>query len=229
MYRKIMLEKEHNLNSLWDHLRYYIQLKAYGEPNIKWIHSDFTPEYLQQHLDWVNKVFEYNNGTYYRIYPEKMEEMCCKVITNDYGNFYPILLKDTAEYNEESQVQSNCVKGYVGTANAIIFSLRRGSPTSNERATIEYRLNKQEEDKPIWANNVQDRIRFNEKPTEQWVEAIRSLNTLVQSYVWSKEYENVKLKKLCKNGVTLETVSEWENGGLRWKRNDINNSYVYEF
>ena len=48
---------------------------------------------------------------------------------------------DSSEkYNQESALQSNCVKTYIGKVGSIIISLRDGSNDSNTRATIEYKL-----------------------------------------------------------------------------------------
>lgn len=225
MFRQIIIDKEHNLNTLWDHLRFYIELKDLGEPNIKWTHNTCCPSYFQEHLNWSDKISEYRQGKYTRIYPEKFATFCGQKISYNGEDYYPVLLTTTSDYSEESQTQSNCVKSYIGNANAIIFSLRKGSTDSRERATVEYRLNKQSEDKPIWASNVQHRLRFNDKPTEDWVEVIRTLNTQVQAFVWGKDYENVKLIKECKNGTTLSSDSIWEEGRLTWDKKIVSYDY----
>jgi hypothetical protein len=59
--------------------------------------------------------------------------------------YYPVLLTNSSVYNQESQLQSNCVKGYIGKTGSIIVSLRKGSIDSDIRGTIEYSLFKDSE------------------------------------------------------------------------------------
>ena len=55
---------------------------------------------------------------------------------------------------------------------------------------------------------------------------INELDKRMYSYVKSKYYKNVKLKKTCKNGVVLETESYWDDSFLSWKKSD--KSFVYQ-
>jgi len=60
--------------------------------------------------------------------------------------YYPVLLDNSTNYNQESAIQSNCVKNYVGTSGSVIVSLRKGDRESGVRATIELRLSKRSEE-----------------------------------------------------------------------------------
>ena len=226
VFRDIVFNKILNFSSFLDHIRYYVKLKYFGEP-IKWRSETAGTDFHQEHLDWADKISQYEIGFYERIYPDMLEKICCVDIINNGITYKPILLKNTTEYNEESQTQSNCVKTYIGHANAIIFSIRKNGEFSNERATIEYTLKNIIETDEIVANNVQSRIKYNGNPTEEWMNVINELDKRMYSYVKSKYYKNVKLKKTCKNGVVLETESYWDDSFLSWKKSDINEKNFY--
>lgn len=224
VFKSLIELKEINLNSFWDHVRYYIKLKRLGEP-IKWKSESSGKEFQEEHLDWSDKISQYEIGFYERIYPENLEKICCVDIEKNGIIYTPVLLKNTTQYNEESSIQSNCVKNYIGYPSAIIFSLRKGGPQSDERATLEYRIIKGLNQEGIVSNNVQSRIKYNQTPTEDWMDAISELDKLVYSYTKSKFYENVKIKKTCKNGVVLQTEAEWEDSHLKWINQEISKTY----
>jgi hypothetical protein len=220
VFRNAIIYKKINLNSFWDHVRYYIKLKKYGEP-LRWKIRTTEQEFQREHLEWSDKIASYEQGTYERIYPEHFEKICGQPIESN-GFFYkPVLLKKSSEYNEESSVQSNCVRNYIGYSNSIIFSIRNGGIESQDRATIEYRLEKNSEDNTIIAKNVQSRIRYNQTPNEEWKEVIDKLDYIVNTFVNGKFYKNVEIKKTCKNGVILQTGSDWKNGYLSWIKEDL--------
>jgi hypothetical protein len=57
---------------------------------------------MEEHLDWTDKLSHYKNGTYYRIYPEKIKNYIPNCIKCADSSFYPVLLENSSEYNEES-------------------------------------------------------------------------------------------------------------------------------
>ena len=232
VFKDMVTNNRINFSSFWDHVRFYVKLKKFGEP-IKWKCETTEKEFHQEHLDWADKVSQYEIGFYERIYPDMLEKICCVDIINNGVTYKPVLLKNTTQYNEESQTQSNCVKTYISYANALIFSLRKGDYMSNERATVEYKLyhvTNLDGSKEVIATNVQSRIKYNGNPTEDWKSAIEELDILVSSYVDSEHYENVKLKKTCKNGVVLETESDWNGSFLEFKDSITNqNNSFYGF
>lgn len=220
VFRDVIINKSINLSSFWDHVTYYRKLKKFGEP-IKWKSEKIGIEFQNEHMDWVEKVSQYETGFYERIYPDKLEKICCVDIIKNGIVYKPVLLKNSKDYIEESHIQSNCVKTYIKYPNTIIFSLRKGDDKSNERATIEYRLVNVIGGEEIIAKNVQSRTKYNGNPTEEWMLAIKELDKLVLLYVNSDSYENVKLKKTCKNGVIFESNSHWNGSFLDWKESEI--------
>ena len=230
VYKDIIGNGNLNMFTFADHVNYYHKLKKYGEP-IKWKSEKADEDFHSEHLDWSDKVSQYEVGHYERIYPSVIEKICCVDIISDGVKYTPVLLKNSHEYNEESSTQSNCVKTYISYPNSIIFSLRKEGVDSKDRATCEYNLLKLYDENgegtgEILTKNVQSRIRFNGKPSKELQDAIEKLDELVYQYANSYEYKNVELRKTCKNGVVLHTGSEWDGSTLKWNQEEIN---VYNF
>ena len=204
-----------------DHLRFYEELKRY-EPNLKWTcNSTDKSSFRYEHLDWVDRVSRYKNGIYYRIYPEYTYDLISTKIIDGDDTYYPVLLDNTDNYNNESFVQSNCVKGYVGKSSAIIISLRKGDQDSTERATIEYKLSKH--DDKVNIERVQTLGRFNNRLEKEWDSVLFKLDERMLYYINDKQFETVKIKKVCQNGIELLSDSDWNDyGHLIWTVNGIN-------
>ena len=215
----------HNLdsNSFHDHIQMYVELKEFGEENFKWCSDDTKEDFRKEHLDWSDKLQHYKNGLYTRIYPEYMYELISKPI----DTYFPLLLNNTSSYNEESSTQSNCVKTYVGKCGSIIISLRKDSISSDERATIEYRL-KTDNDK-IKIERHQTLGKYNNRLGEQWNDVLFKLDEQVLSCIKDKRFETVKLIKECKNGMTLTSDSYWDEGRLRWEHKHIESNNLFTF
>jgi hypothetical protein len=203
-----------------DHIRMYTELKMFGEHDLKWYSFENKYDFNREHLDWTDKLQHYRKGIYTRIYPEYMYEMIAQPI---YDDFHPVLLDTSDGYNEESNHQSNCVKGYIGKPSCLIISVRTGE-SLNERATIEYRLTKK--DDVIYADRVQSLGKFNQKLEEDWTTVLLKLDQVVLSCVRDKRFETVKLIKKCNNGMTLNSDTHWNDSGLlRWTFTNIENNY----
>jgi len=195
-----------------DHIRMYTELKLYGEQDLKWMSDEGSKEFFrEEHLDWTDKIQFYKRGHYNRIYPTYLYDLIEKPI----GDYYPVVLDCSTNYNEESSLQSNCVKTYIGRPSSLIISLRKGSPNSDDRATIEYKFSNN--GNYIVSGRVQSLGRFNSKLDEHWMTPLFKLDEHVLSYVKDKKFETVKLTKKCANGTLLESDSEWDEfGTLRW-------------
>jgi len=219
---ELVLNEQLDYNTYFDHVITYVRLKTFGEEEVRWYSTSIT-EFRQEHLDWTDKLQHYTQGTYYRIYPEYMMNEVVKPITCEGETYYPVLLTNSSLYNNESQQQSNCVKGYVGRVSSIIVSFRKGDVESDSRATIEYQLSK-EEDK-IKVKNVQCLGRFNGSLTSEWYKPVEILNERMNKIVKDKRFDTVKLKKVCTNGVELFSDSEWKDNRLVWNVEGIDASY----
>jgi hypothetical protein len=198
----------------------YTELKMFGEHDLKWYSFENKYDFNREHLDWTDKLQHYRKGIYTRIYPEYMYEMISQPI---YVDFHPVLLDTSDGYNEESNHQSNCVKGYIGKPSCLIISVRTGESLT-ERATIEYRLTKK--DDIVYADRVQSLGKFNQKLEEDWTTVLLKLDQVVLSCVRDKRFETVKLIKKCNNGTTLNSDTNWNDSGLlRWTFTNIENNY----
>lgn len=206
-----------NILDAWtfrDHIRMYTELKLYGETDLRWMSENNKEEFRQEHLDWTDKIQFYKQGVYEREYPQYFTDM----IQNGIGEYKPVLLTNSKEYNEESSVQSNCVKTYIGRASSFIVSLRKGE--HGDRATIEYHLSKVED--KVKVKRVQSLGRFNNRLGEEWGDVLFKLDEVVLSSVKDKRFETVKITKECKNGVKLNSDSHWDHGNvLRWTYKNI--------
>jgi hypothetical protein len=203
-----------------DHIRMYTELKMFGEHELRWTSFENKQEFRKEHLDWTDKIQHYKKGSYTRHYPEYMYEMLSQPLSDD---FHSILLDSSSTYNEESNYQSNCVKGYIGKPSCLIISVRCGQ-FLEERATIEYSLTKK--DDKIFADRVQSLGKFNQKLEAQWTTVLLKLDQVVLSCVRDERFETVKLTKECSNGAVLNSDTYWNNDGkLRWVVQNIDNSY----
>lgn len=196
-----------------DHIRMYCELKRYGETELKWM-SDFeTVGFREEHLDWTDKIQFYKKGFYKRRYPQNFYTQ----IESPIMGYYPVLLDDSHGYNDESSVQSNCVKTYIERASSIIISLRKGSVDSDVRATIEYVVEK-DNDGNIKCNRVQSLGRFNGKLENEWDEVLFKLDEILLSYIKNNDFGPYKITKTFMNNTLKEFESEWNHyGRLEWK------------
>jgi hypothetical protein len=207
-----------------DHVRMYTELRLYGEDDVRWMSNDNKEDFRQEHLDWTDKLQFYKQGNYSRLYPQYFMDM----IQTKIGDYESVLLTNSSEYNEESSIQSNCVKTYIGKPASFIISLRKGR--YGDRATIEYNLTKVGD--KVEVKRIQSLGRFNNRLGEEWDDVLFKLDEVVLSSVKDKKFETVKITKECKNGVVLNSDSYFDHGGrLRWTHKNIESvpRHVWEF
>lgn len=211
-----------------DHVRNYTSLKEFGENEIKWTTdgNDYN-KFQAEHLDWTDKLEHYRKGSYTRIYPDYFYERIEKPL----DDFFPVLLKSSDDYNHESFNQSNCVKGYIGRASSMIISLRKNSPESTERATIEYRIVFLKNLEKVHVDRVQTLGKFNQNLDLSWNEVLLKLDEVVLSCYQDKNFKTVSIEKVCQNGTKLSSGSHFDNNGnLQWtERKTSNNYYTWDF
>ena len=204
-----------------DHLNIYYELKRYGE-NVKWLSGKKDKEFRQEHLDWSDKLQYYKRGYYERIYPQYFYDK----ISQPIDGYYPVILDNTTNYNEESATQSNCVKTYIGRPASFIVSLRKGSTDSEDRATIEYHSIMK--DGKMDVLRIQTLGKYNGRLTEDWNGVLLKLDKIVLSSFHDEKYETPFIIKKCMNGSKFDSDSYFdENGQLRWTFNRIENNGHY--
>ena len=217
IFKKVYID---NLLDSWtfrDHIRMYTELRLYGENELRWLSENNKDDFRQEHLDWTDKIQFYKQGIYEREYPQYFVDK----IQNSIGEYIPVLLTNSSEYNEESSTQSNCVKTYIGRPSSFIISLRKGY--HGDRATIEYSLTKV--DDKVKIKRIQSLGKFNSRLGEEWNNVLFKLDEVVLSSVKDERFETVKISKECKNGVKLNSDSEFDHeGNLRWTYKNIDSS-----
>jgi hypothetical protein len=220
-FKQVFVNSNMDTYTLSDHVRMYLELKRYGV-DVKW-NSTNSNEFHNEHLDWTDKLSHYKNGTYTRIYPDILHEL----LSENIGEYTPILLTTSQEYNEESATQSNCVKGYIGRPESIIVSLRK----DDERATIEYKLNSVND--VVVINRVQSLGKRNQALISKWDDVMLSLDKIMLSFLKHKNFELVKVIK--ENGMGMKISSDskwvltsWGSTQLNWENPKISNNNSFE-
>jgi len=189
----LVVEGEINSQTFYDHFRFYERIKIFEE--IKWKSKNYD-EFKEEHLDWAEKHDFYTKGTFKRIYSDSFVSYIEKPINDGDDVYYPKVLTTSLEYNRESLVQSNCVKGYIQRPNDFIVSLRKNNLESEVRATIEFRVG--EINKNIEFLRVQTLGRFNKNLGNDWNRPIQMLEGKI---VMALHLELFNLPKLlCKIG-----------------------------
>jgi len=223
LFKKVYFEEMLDTYTFMDHIAIYTQLKMYGETDLRWMSND-VDIFRNEHLDWSDKLTFYKKGHYERIYPVYSYEH----LEQPLGEYYPVLLDDSTSYNEESLTQSNCVKTYIGKPSNIIISLRKGSRYSEERATIEYQLYR--EDDKIKCRRAQSLGKYNGKLSDEWIHWLLKLDLKMLYYVNDDRFEPVKITKKCYNGAFFESGSYWdEDGFLKWTHKTIEGPRILDF
>jgi hypothetical protein len=173
---------------------------------------------MSEHILWSDKVSSYDNGDFNRVYSKNFIIGVENIIKGDKAKFLPVVLKNSEEYNEESIIQSNCVRTYVKRPESLIISLR-DVENSNERVTIEYRI--KFDGKILELNRVQALGRFNSRLDDYWVYPIKLLDDRIYNMVKDGlftdlgvevNFNNVKIKSGYKvNEVTISKVLPMNN------------------
>jgi hypothetical protein len=219
MYKQVFVYQNLDSYTFADHIRMYVGLKKYGETELRWMS---TPErgrdfFNKEHIDWTEKLQFYTRGIYDRVYPKYFYD----IIEKQIFNFKPTILNNTSTYNEESLIQHNCVKTYLGRPSSFVVSLR--NLEDGDRATLEYKIYKTES---IHVERVQSLGKYNSRLDESWNDVLKVLDGTVIKAFSDERFESVKIKKKCSNGVELFSDSEFSTDGyLGWKFKTIINEF----
>jgi hypothetical protein len=159
-----------NSTTFVDHIKYYFKLKGYGE-EVKWKSFDMTT-FVDEHEDFANRVSEYTQGTVTRVYDPKVISIIEDTIVSfDGGTYFPVILKSSREYVNESSVQHNCVRTYQ-KHETILVSIRDGDVNSEERASVEFKLQPNASNKVVIIQNLG---KYNQPLDRKWDFAIETV------------------------------------------------------
>jgi len=212
-----IMDGRSHLTAFNDHISFYNRLNKFEI--IKWKSYDLET-FNREHILWSDKLASYEKGEFLRFYNDDFTNRVTQPIFSS-ENYYPVILTSTSEYNNESRVQSNCVRTYVKMAESLIISLRKNDVKSEDRATIEYRVIKSKS--RIEFRRVQALGKFNAMLDVTWMSVIRKLDARMEvlnnPLIFGLPEMVVKLKD-----TELYSKSGWskgEVGNLIWLNDDV--------
>lgn len=189
--------QDETVDMIKDHIRYKRDLKRLGEEvKMKFNNLD---ELISEHEEWSRLIQSYRTGEVERYYGE-VDVLETPIIYND-ETYYPVLLRKTQDYEKESQHQKNCVRTYSQRPDCMIFSIRKGSPTGEERVTVEYQFRRKE------VLNVQERARFNAMSPHDFSEVARVQLANINLMYKLGTLKLPKMVKKYRNGKVIEQQS----------------------
>lgn len=213
----VIMDGVSHLSVFNDHISFHGRLNKFEV--VKWKSHDLNT-LNSEHLLWSDKLASYEKGEFYRFYSDEFTNRATQLIYSS-ENYYPVILTSTSEYNDESRVQSNCVRTYVQRAESLIISLRKNDVKSEERATIEYRVTKSKD--RIEFKRIQSLGKFNAMLDASWMSVIRKLDARMEvlnnPLIFGLPELVVKLK-----GMELYSKSGWSKGkvsNLIWLNDEI--------
>jgi hypothetical protein len=221
---KLVLNGEIDYHTFNDHFSMISNLRRFE--TVRWESNDYN-SFNDEHFSISERLGFYNNGDFNRIYNEEFVNKLEEVVDESY---YPVVLRTSKEYNMESHLQSNCVKGYVNRAGSFIVSLRNGSDDSKERATIEYHIILENE--KVRLKRAQTLGRFNSHLDESWNRPLVLLDIRIEKLVNSNLFDLPKVElKVGNKTFNSESIFTEEIGlmnfihgpNLKWVDERITN------
>ena len=192
-----------------DHISFYNRLNKFE--TIKWRSNDLET-FNREHILWSDKLASYEKGEFFRFYSEEFTNRVIQPIFSN-ENYFPVILTSTSEYNDESRVQSNCVRTYVQRAESLIISLRKNGVKSEDRATIEYRILKNKG--KIEFRRIQALGKFNAMLDVSWMSVIRKLDARMEVL------NNPLIFGLPEMVVKLKNMEQYSKSG--WSKGNVSN------
>jgi hypothetical protein len=217
---KLTLTFEVNHYSFCDHIRLFRSISNFEK--IKW-RSYNLETFALEHLEWSDKLQHYTKGTFTRFYSDKFKNKIEEPIEIDGVKYYPVLLKNSKEYNEESITQNNCVKNYIDRVNCFIISLRKESPTSDIRATIEFDIlhsDYEDFETEVKIIRTQTLGRFNESLKSEWDIPLKVLDDKMKYVTEYFELPTIEIENGTGNKISSKSIFDKE-GCLIWENNQI--------
>jgi hypothetical protein len=186
-YFGFVLDDKMVISTLADHIRFYVGLKAFRN-DIKF-NAKNLEQFHEEHIEFSDLFALYTKYLVNRKYPKEfVDKIGEPIYSNDGSIYYPVLLKNSSDYNNESAIQNNCVKNYVEYANSIIVSLRRGTNISPDRLTIEYQVSYDNDTKKLYVRNAQCLSKFNRLPNTSWNVPVEIMDGIMSNAINSSEF-----------------------------------------
>jgi hypothetical protein len=209
-------------NLLMEHLQMINELREKHNYIFK-IKFNSIDEFTNEHYELSDLLQSYNTGIITRNYGEETTSIIEETINDLVGvEYYPKVLINTKEYNEESNVQKNCVRTYSEKPNNIIVSLRCNSIDGKERATIEYRFSKTD------VERVQSLGGKNSTLGNMWNIPLEILDDRIKKLYKNKVLKLPTLVKEYKSGKTIERNSTCIDGNILWDNETFFNDEIMD-
>ena len=207
-------------NMIMDHLITISKLKKFGEEvKMRFTNRD---EFNEEHYRITELLENYRDGKVSRFNGHDFQKELSEMIMYDGFQFYPVLLTNSTQYNEESKVQSNCVRTYIEKPQNIIISLRRNTMFGSDRITVEYLIT------PMGFERVQNRKKYNQS-TDEWDEDLMRILDYRLDRLYEKGiFQLTKIWKEFNNGKVIErsaTFAENEDGVIKRMTPDWDGDY----
>ena len=149
----------------------------------------------------------------------------CSYFSGDKYNF-KIKSRSTNEYNNESFIQSNCVKTYVNYPHCVIFSLRKNSPDSEERITIEFNIKKV--NNFILLKRTQTLGRFNKPINSEYDEVCKIFDERIKTFLLKNDFILPNVKLLIANKIfDSKIIYSDKSKSFEWGSENFNNILSY--
>lgn len=188
-----------------DHIRMIEELKDNFSHNFKMKFSD-KDSFNNEHYELSELLQSYKTGEVTRYYGDIVKQNIENIIMSPDGiDYYPLLLTTSADYNNESQIQSNCVRTYIEKPHSLIVSLRQGSVNSNDRATIEYQIRRND------LVRVQSLGKHNKTLSKRYEQPLEILDIRMSKLYKTNVIELPKMTKVFKNGHTIKRNSYFKD------------------
>lgn len=179
-----------NHTTLYDHFNMLKQIRVYN-PNLHM--STTTPRTMHgEHVEFANMISKINKGY---VVSYKFNELMVKDMESPLNTYYPYILKNEEEYNEEGSFMKHCVSSYYDKERSIIISLRKG----DERWTCEFDV--------ADGMLIQAKGRFNVDPSKEVFDVITlGLLSKTRKWAWDKKLKCIEKVEtpLLINGKEVE-------------------------
>ena len=194
--------------TLIDHLEMKKNLMNLGE-DVKFKFTNISTFNLE-HEEFSRLLQSYRKGDVERFYGDV--DILETPIEHEGERYYPVLLRKTSDYEEESQHQRNCVRTYAERPECLIFSIRKESTDGDERITVEYQYRHNE------ILNVQERAKFNELPSDEFSQVARIQLANINLMYKLGTLKLPKLIKKYRSGKVIEQQATFDEMSVSEKR-----------
>jgi hypothetical protein len=199
---------QYKWRTLIDHLEMKKDLMNLGE-DVKFKFTNISSFNLE-HEEFSRLLQSYRKGDVERFYGnvDSLETP----IEHEGETYYPVLLRKTSDYEEESQHQRNCVRTYAERPECLIFSIRKESTDGDERITVEYQYRHNE------ILNVQERAKFNQMPSLELSQVAKIQLANINLMYKLGTLKLPKLIKKYRSGKVIEQQATFDEMSVRDKR-----------